>query len=933
MPDVTATYRLQLQPGFGFAQVAAVVPYLSALGISHVYASPVFRARPGSRHGYDGLDPNSLNPELGSAADWQALRDRLRAHGLGWLQDIVPNHLAYHADNPMLADVLAHGPSALHADTFDICWGHPSPHLRGRLMAPFLDAPYSACLARGDIRLAMGPEGLCARYADLRFPLAPETWREVLEPGSDDLRAALGAASAAWQRWFDALDRLENLPLVADPTARREEERVIQAMLWDLHERHPAVRDHVGAALELCHGAAARREGFPRLDRLLARQRFRLCHWQTAAEEINYRRFFDINHLIALRQENPAVFGRTHRLLGEWAAAGFLDGVRVDHVDGLADPRAYLVRLRELLGPAAYIAVEKILAPDEELPAAWPVQGTTGYDFAHGVNGIFVDGRREAAFTAVHEAFSGRRTPFPEVAREARREVLARRLAGDLDNLARRAREAAARKPRADHLAETRLREALGELLVRLPVYRTYLGSGAQDPEGRALLETLLKRSRQARPDLAAGFDLLQRLFLGRRPSRAPGDETPPAREDRRIVQGFEQLAAALAAKGVEDTAFYRCHRLLSLNEVGGDPERFGSGRAPFHAFLQRRAERSPRALNATATHDAKRGEDVRARLNVLSELPAEWGARLEAWHATNRERRIPLPEGPVPDRNVEVLLYQTLVGAFPAAGPVTPQFVERIQAYLVKATREAGGRTSWAAPRGDYEEALTTFVARILETSPANAFLADLKRFAARVAFWGLLNTLSQTVLKIAAPGVPDFYQGTELLQLALVDPDNRAPVDFAARRRLLATLGPEADPRALAAELRSRRNDDRLKLFVTARGLAIRRRHPALFVGGAYHPLEARGPQRRHVVAFAREAAGLWCLTVVPRLVASLTGTLRNPVGRAVWGETVLRLPPRAPRAWRAVYSHQVAAAGTELAVAEALAHLPVALLLGES
>jgi (1->4)-alpha-D-glucan 1-alpha-D-glucosylmutase len=928
MKDLIATYRLQLRSEFGFADAAAVVPYLAALGISHIYASPIFGARPGSPHGYDGVDPNRLNPALGTPADWDALLRRRETAGLGWLQDIVPNHMAFHAANGLLADIFEHGPLARYRRFFDIDWHHPDDDLRGKVMAPFLGTRYREALHNGDIRIGFSTDGFAVQvYGDLKFPLAIATYRQILDHAFRGAPPSGSDPDVA--RLADPLEALARLDDLEDPDARQRQTRAVKETLWDLYEHDAAFHRRLETCLAHLNGRPGNRGGLPDLDRLLTRQHFRLCWWQKANRTINYRRFFDINALIALRQEDPAVFAHTHHLIATLAADGRVDGVRIDHVDGLADPAGYLGRLRERLGARATILVEKILAPDEALPSGWPVQGTTGYDFAHWLNALFVQRTNEALLTAIYEDYTGRRASFEAEARQAKREILATRLAGDLANLVRRVQAAA--MGRTGDLTARDLAEALTELLVHLPVYRTYLDGGDLRPADRNTVAAAAAQVFDRQPHLGGAIVFIRDLLTGGGPDRPSAG--PPHTRRLAALRAFQQLSAALMAKGCEDTAFYRYHRLVSLNEVGGAPERFGCRRAQFHAFIARRAAAWPRAMNSTATHDSKRGEDVRARLNVLSEIPDAWRRRLHRWHDLTRNFRTRVRGRMAPERNTVYLLFQTLLGTWPPDANDGAPFEERIRAYMRKAVREAGQATSWIDPREDYESALQRFVAALLDPAPDNAFWADFAPFSRRIAFYGRFNALSQCLIKIAAPGVPDFYQGTELWQLALVDPDNRRAVDYDARRRRLQTLeGAASEPLSLAADLLQTPEDGRLKLFLIARGLATRRRYPDLFLTGRYHPLGTAGPLAAHVVAFAREAGGRWALVVVPRFLTALVAENEAPLGNGIWRETAVVLPPGAPPTWRNVFTRQTLHGEGALALGEVLAHFPAALMISE-
>jgi (1->4)-alpha-D-glucan 1-alpha-D-glucosylmutase len=927
-----ATYRLQFGPEFGFSESAEIFPYLCELGISHVYASPIFQARHGSTHGYDGVDPNALSADLGAPDAWTTLVETLRRHNMQWLQDIVPNHMAYHADNRMLADVFENGSFSPFYRSFDICWDHPVEGLKDRVMAPFLGRRYTECLKDGEIRLVYGAEGFQAAYFDWQFPLRIDTYLDILDHDATAIEAELGQAAPDTMRWMDLLDRLESLPMQVEPTARDDHGRTAKQILWDLYRTNGAVRAFIAGKLQDYNADPGDINRFRSLDTLLSKQWFRLCYWQDANAEINYRRFFDINGLIALRQASDVVFQHTHALLARLVAEGIVSGVRIDHIDGLADPGEYLRRLRRCLGEPATILVEKILAPDEALPSDWPVQGTTGYDFSHWLNAVFVRRENAARFDEITMRFSGLTDTFAEVVRASKKTMLASRLAGDLDNLARRIKKISAEMCFADNLPLTRLKSALAEVLAQFPVYRTYLGAKEIGQADREVLDWAISRSIQAQPRLTREIVFIRDLFLKKvPPALAHGDASIHAQR-RQAVRSFQQLSATLMAKGVEDTAFYRYHRLVSLNDVGGEPGRFGCSVDQFHTFVGRRAARWPRAMNSTATHDAKRGEDVRARLNVLSEIPSQWQAQLDTWHTLAREVRIRVGAKWVPDKNTELLFYQTLLGIWPTDDTPTARFGERIRDFMIKAAREAGQHTSWIDPCQAYESALSTFVAAVLNASAPHGFMAACAPFCKKIAFFGLFNSLSQCLLKITAPGIPDFYQGTERMQFDLVDPDNRRLVDYAKRRqRLKAIRNDPRPPLQRIAELLVQRRAGTLKQFLIARALEIRRDRQRLFQSGDYLPLQVEGRFRRHLVAFARKAGDAWCVVMAPRFVTDLVDPPRNPVGRSVWRDTRVSLPEGSPRNWQNGLTGQGLQAGAQLSVGEAMAHFPVALLLG--
>ncbi len=884
-----ATYRVQLNAAFNFQQLTNALDYLAILGISDLYASPIFKARRGSTHGYDGVDPEQLNPELGSEADWNALNERRRSLNLGWLQDIVPNHMAYSAENPRIRELLENGPTSDVSDFFDIIWDHPRQELNGRLSAPFLGTPLDQCLEKGEIGLRYEAGGLYFAYHEHRFPLALKSYPQVLA---------------------------ENMEI-----SRTKEK------LRTRYEASPDFRQRLARRLAYFNAAAQR----PALARLLAQQCFHLDHWQHAARAINYRRFFSINDLIAVRQESPGVFEQTHGLIRRMSREGLFTGLRVDHIDGLLTPGSYLQALRAACGDG-YLVVEKIVSADETLPDNWPIQGTTGYEFAAHLDRLFTCGDHQERLDAVCAEFCGDAPDFDAVTQRSKTEVLNAYFLGDLDNLAAKFKALApfAADPTDD------LAAALGLIVVRMPVYRTYRSDGGRYEQDNEFLRHAVAAAVEAFPDLTPTLVRLDRFM------RAPveNDElrTPEAIAEeapRRSAMGaFEQLCAAMAAKGVEDTALYRFHRLAALNEVGADPGRFGESREAFHQFILRRRQRFPHALNALSTHDSKRSGDVRARLSVLAEMPDLWAARVRAWRELNRR---PRPTGKTVHRTdpaMTYLLYQTLAATCPAGRSGWPDYVERIVAYMLKAAREAKHFTDWGRPDPAYESGLEDFIRGSLDPEGNEAFLADCRTFAQRVAFFGGINSLAQTLIQLTAPGVPDIYQGTELVNDSLVDPDNRRPVDYPARRRMLAEVGRivETHIGEITAPLFGA-DPSMLKLYLIHTALQARRQDEAVFAAGEYLPLTISGPRQRHGLGFARTLGERWYLSVVPRFFCALASEEGAGNRPDLWLGTRLTLPAQAPRRWRNLLSR----AGTEarhgaLALQDLFAPFPVALLRGE-
>ncbi|MEW5762743.1 MAG: malto-oligosyltrehalose synthase [Bacillota bacterium] len=911
----TATYRLQFNPQFRFADAAAVVPYLDALGITDLYASPIFAARAGSPHGYDVTDPTRLNPELGGEEGFAALARALQDRGMGLILDVVPNHMAAAADNPWWRDVLRRGPDAAHARYFDIDWTTGGPGPAGKVLLPVLGAPYGRALENGELTLAVSEDGLWVRYHEHRFPLNPISCARVLGWRPEGA-AAPGPAHPAPGELAEAAAQLAALPAGAgEDTFRRA-----WGKIWELYRTRPEIKNFVDENLRLFNGRKDDPESFDALHTLLEAQAYRLALWRTAGWKINYRRFFDIGDFVCLRAEDEEVFAATHALVLRLAREGWITGLRIDHLDGLRDPAGYLDRLQQALGGGSsgfYIVAEKILAEDEELPAGWPVHGTTGYDFLNTVNLLFVDGRGAAALDGVYTRFTGERADFAAVVHAQKRRVMRELFPGEVANLVRQLARLAEDDRHARDLTCPELEEALVEVTASLPVYRTYTRDFAMAARDRAYVESALAAAARYDPALEPALSFLGRVLLLNFPAYLPAERR---RAWLDFVLRWQQLTGPIMAKGFEDTALYVYSRLLSLNEVGGNPAATGISAADFHRRSLIRGARWPHSLNATSTHDTKRSEDVRARINVLSEIPAAWAARLARWRAWNEGKKAAVHGRPVPDGNTELLLYQTLLGAWPLAEEEIPAFRERLERYLVKATREAKVHTSWLKPDPAYEEALLAFARRILEPGGGNPFPEDFLAFQKVVAYYGALGSLAQTLLKIASPGVPDFYQGTELWNFSLVDPDNRRHVDFKRRAALLAALRARegAGRAALAGELVRTWADGQIKLYTVYRALSFRRERCELFAAGEYLPLEAMGPRREYVVAFARRLDGEWVLAAVPRLAARLQvenagqdkdhlPPLRPPLGAEAWGATSLVLPAAAPAHWENVFTEE--------------------------
>ncbi|WP_341889095.1 malto-oligosyltrehalose synthase [Variovorax sp. YR752] len=915
-----ATYRLQFHKGFGFDDAIRVLPYLAQLGVSHVYCSPIQRARAGSMHGYDVVAHAQVNPELGGEEGFARFVDALKAHGLGQLLDMVPNHMGvFGADNAWWMDVLENGPASPFAPYFDIDWHPLNVELTGKVLLPVLGVHYGEALDNGELVLRFEADtgSLALGYYEHRFPLAPESYPFVLERAL----ARLGDA-AACDRLASLSTAFGHLPRrdTASPQAQAERVRdkeLLKARLARLALRHPAVAQALAASVAELN--LAQPDARDALHRLIESQAYRLAHWRVAADEINYRRFFDINDLAAVRMERDEVFEATQSFALDLAAAGVVDGLRIDHPDGLYDPADYFRKLQEGYARRAglvlpthdadgrparplYVVAEKIAGAHEEVPDRWHVHGTTGYRFANVANGVLVDTTAEAAVVYAWQRFTGETDDFAAVCRAGRREVMRNALSSELNVLSTELLRIARADRRTRDYTLNALRRALAEVGACMPVYRTYIVDGPSAQDARFIDEAVDEAVRQSGDADRSVFDFVRSALRGEAVASAPA---ALAERVRRFSVRFQQFSAPVAAKGVEDTAFYRYFPLSALNEVGGEPDRFGIEVEDFHASSADRAQRWPHTMLATSTHDNKRSEDVRHRIDVLSEMPEEWMQALARWHGLCRSARSRLASGEAPSRTDEYLLYQTLLGTLPVGGldaDTAPGFSDRIWQYMQKAAREAKLRTRWSQPDADYEAKLEHFVRTLLADPASNDCLADIQRLADTMAWFGAWNGLTLTLLKYGSPGVPDLYQGSELIELSLVDPDNRRPVNYALRQERLAALQAMAGQGDLAVQVRAMvasPHDGRAKLWFIWRLLSLRHAQPLLFREGSYEPLQVEGPLARHVVAFTRRHEGQMLVVVTGRLFAALsrrsTGDDVAPAlpDAQVWKGTTVRLP----------------------------------------
>jgi (1->4)-alpha-D-glucan 1-alpha-D-glucosylmutase len=878
MPVPLATYRVQMHAGFGFEAAAGIVDYLSALGISHLYASPYLQANKGSTHGYDILNHRSVSAEIGGPEAHAKLCEVLGQNGLGQILDVVPNHMSISSrDNTWWWDVLENGQSSVYAHYFDVDWHPPEQKNQDRVLLPILGDHYGRIVDAGEIKLQRDEGNFTFQYYDHVMPVAPRSLNELLE------RAARRCDSPDLA--FIA-DSFANLPLSTatdwpSVTRRHRDKEVLSKQLARLCAENPEIASAIDHLIEEINVSPNE------IDLLLERQNYRLAYWRTAGQELDYRRFFDINTLVSMRIEDERVFHEVNVLILKWVRQGVLDGLRVDHPDGLRDPAQYFQRLKHAV-PHGWIVVEKILEPGETLPEDWSVAGTTGYDFLNRLGSLLVDQSGEAPLSEFYTRFTGVSTDYLGMVHHKKHYVLKQLFGSDINRLTSLLAQVCERQKRYRDYSRRELNAMLREVIACFPIYRTYVRAEEGQVSERDIhyVNEAIDAAKRQRPDIDEDLlDFLRDLLLLRVRGTLESE----------LVMRFQQHTGPVMAKGIEDTVFYNYNRLVALNEVGGDPGRFGITLDQFHADCLATQERWSQSMLTTTTHDTKRSEDVRARISLLAEMPERWAEAVERWAAHNEKHKT----SGFPDRNMEYLLYQTLVGAWPID-------VERATEYVRKASREAKAYTSWTDPDPEYEDALSSFVAALLTD---REFVADLTRFVTPLIEPGRVNSLTQALVKLTAPGVPDIYQGNELWDLSLVDPDNRRPVDYEIRRRLLDDL-----QTATVEEIMARSDEGLPKLWVTKQALALRKRRPALFgAEGDYSPIRAEGARADRVIAFSR---GNDCVVVAPRLPLRLDGR---------WKDTSLPLPDSQ---WYNELTGEVVSGGA-VPMATLFKRFPVALL----
>ena len=929
-----STYRVQFNRLFTFRDAAEVMDYLDQLGISDIYASPYFKARKGSMHGYDITDNQSLNPEAGDMEDYERFISELDNHGMGHILDIVPNHMSIaEGDNAWWTDVLENGPCSPFARYFDIEWKSTKEEGEDKVIMPILGDHYGKVLEDGQISLLLDSGAFFITYYGHRLPVEPSTYTDILTHRMGEVEEKLDAVSPHHTELLSIITALKNLPprTETDPeriAERLREKEIIKHRLYTLYDESIELREHMDGNVRIFNGARGKGESFDLLDVLLGKQVYRLAFWRVATEEINYRRFFDINDLAAIRTEDPDVFRQTHSLVFELVRKGRVTGIRVDHPDGLHNPNEYFRRLqkecfvqlcmgelgdsgdqaedkiRELyeenapnigaMGMPFYIVGEKILVGSESLPEDWPIFGTTGYSFMNAVGGVLLDADGEKGIDGIYSRFVRLKLNYPDLLYEKKKLIMESSMAGEINVLGHSLSRIAKSYRHFRDFTPNNLTDAIVEVIASFPVYRTYIDSSGVNDRDRRYVGIAVSRARRRRLDLGASiFDFL-RDVITLNSSKKSNDEQVKQWLD--FTMKFQQHTGPVMAKGLEDTVFYVYNRLVSLNEVGGAPDRFGTSVDAFHGQNIEVKKRWPYTMRATSTHDSKRSEDARARINVLSELPGEWRAHLASWGRMNRKLKTVLDGQPSPQRNEEYLLYQTLIGIWPVNSPDQSGFddlLERVKQYMRKAAREAKVNSNWLNPDIEYEEALMRFIEGVMKSK---RFRADFETLHKKITHFGILNSLSQTLLKITSPGVPDFYQGSELWNLNLVDPDNRRPVDYAVRINILEQLKEMENSKGIletARELLARKEDGHIKMYLTCKALNFRKSNSKLFLDGQYISLNSTGSKGENVITFLRSEGDDAAIAVAPRLMTRVVDTPYGlPLGD-VWEDTRITLP----------------------------------------
>jgi (1->4)-alpha-D-glucan 1-alpha-D-glucosylmutase len=883
-----STYRLQINPEFTFKEVQEILDYLVKLHVGSVYSAPFFQAMEGSTHGYDVIDPLKINPAIGSLEEFRQIREILQQNGMGWLQDIVPNHMANSPANPWIKSILEHGPDSPFYGFFDINWNHKE--WAGKVMAPFLGGDFDTIFNNGEFKLIYREDGFAFQYYDNIYPASVASYAFILSHGKK-------------KSWSSRLERV---------AGDEQEWQQIKADFYTDVQEKPDLKNEVGEIL------ADFNQSEKLMKQLLNRQFFVPVHWKESEKKINFRRFFTINDLICLRMEDDKVFDAYHKFIHQLCKEGLITGLRIDHIDGLFDPKGYLKKLNELLDDDFYIIIEKILEPDESLTRDWKTQGTSGYDFLGMVNNLFTKGSHKEKFRKHYNEIKPSFSDYSQLVYDKKQFILHERMGGELQNLWSLLEEHSL-LPEENEMSKESGMQALSALLAAFPVYRIYPKAYPLSQRQLNMIDIAYNGALEQEPALRKELEYFRQLFVG--------EGNGKSASMRYFLQRCQQFTGPLAAKGVEDTTFYLYNQLVSHNEVGDSPEVFGISTMEFHDLMKKRLNEFPHTINATSTHDTKRGEDSRMRLNVLSEIPREWFEKVEEWHRINQGVR---KKPDVPDRNEEYFIYQSLIGAMGFGEDIGENFLQRTHDFLQKVLREAKEHSFWSDPNVTYEEDVAEFIKDILSNEE---FRASFDPFREKVSFFGVINSLGQSLIKITAPGIPDIYQGTELWDLSYVDPDNRRPVDYELRKSYLKEFeqNPDGMDQGNLNLLMDNYADGKIKMYTLYRALRERRLNPELFQNADYIPLQVSSGYNDKVISYAREHQGQWYIIALPLFTTSLCQAGNFPLGKA-WSEGYLDLPPEAPQRWKNVFSGDTLSTEGQVAISQLFADFPVCLLKSE-
>ncbi len=943
----SATYRLQFNHQFAFRQAKEFVSYFQALGISDIYSSPIMQAAKDSIHGYDVLDPTQINREIGSESDFNDFIQVLKQANLGFILDIVPDHLCINGENRWWEDVLENGPSSLYAAYFNIIWDPPKPELKNKVLLAVLDQQFGKIIESQGFNVVYEEGAFFVEYQTRRFPLNPFTWQVILKPAVEILKQCLGEEQPQLLELESIVTALEHLPKTREKQIekckeRAREKEIIKKRLATLTEQSEEIKQQILDSIKDLNGHKGNPHSFDRLEELLNEQPYRLSFWRVTNDEINYRRFFDVNELVSMQSENEEVFEAMHALVFDLIRSEKVTGLRIDHVDGLFDPEQYFSRLQKKYGEVFhvngeeknfFVVIEKILLGDEKLKENWKIFGTTGYDFLNLLNGLFVVKNHWPTIRQMYERFINRHFEVSEIVFQCKKLILLISMASELHILSRQLEKVSKQHRWSRDFTLESLRSALRDIIACFPVYRTYIRKIDEkiETEDRKYIEEAIREAKRINPASDPSiFEFIENVLLLDDPPGLTEEEISFRRD---FVFRFQQLTGPVAAKGEEDTAFYRYYPLASLNEVGMDLDRFGTTIEEFHLQNKERLDKWPHTFLATSTHDTKRSEDVRARINILSEIPEEWNTALYKWKELNHSKKTVTEKNEIPDANEEYLIYQTLIGTwplYPMDATARAHYIGRIEKYILKAIKEAKIHTSWVNPHVPYEQGVLEFIHRILDLEPSNQFLKEFEGFVQPIMKAGLYHSLSQLVLKMTVPGIPDFYQGSELWCFDLVDPDNRHSVDYSTRSNLLNILKQkgEEDTLGLVKHLMETPEDGRIKLYVTSKTLNFRLKHSELFQKGSYVPIEIKGTNKEHIIAFFREYEGKKIMIIVGRFLFHFIGNKTVPLEN-IWNETSLMLTPDLEGEYCDILTGQKISLNQEISLEKLFSNLPLVIL----